>query len=85
VEQEPGSLDSGYRELFEVAKVLHRTPRTVSGWIKRFHLGPDHGVFHAPGGFLIHWPTFEREFVRKMDQFVEAEAATKPGRKLRAV
>jgi hypothetical protein len=71
MDEKPDSLDAGYRELADVSKILHRTPRTVSGWIKRFRLGPDHGVFHAPGGYLIHWPTFEREFVRHMDEFTQ--------------
>ena len=78
---------SDYRTTEQIGAMLHRNPKTIRNWIRDFQLGRRHGVFVLPGHhYLIHWPTFEKEFVRQLgpdgvEEFIAAVAALQPKKK----
>ena len=71
--------DSEYRAIDEVAAMLRCRPRTLGGWIKGFGLGVDHGVIRSPVRYLIDWPLFREEFLKKIGTFTCAGSETGDG------
>ncbi len=54
-----------YKTVAQVADLVQYSPATVNGWIRRFRLGPAHGVHFMGKSYRIDWEVFEREFVQK--------------------